>query len=383
MPRHSLRWFSLVLVIFIAGGFVWYKMRPEEIEVTVAPVTRGKVEKLVANTRAGTLNACRKANLSPGTGGQISLLTVEEGDSVKEGQLLLELWNNDLKAEAKLAESQIKVAKARASTASLQAKIARREADRMEQLIRDNAISDQDADKVFTEAKVKEASYDAAVTEVQASQSRLGVIKAQLDRTRLLAPFDGIVAKINGELNEYVTPSPPGIPTPPPIEFLDTSCFYVTAPIDEVDAPVVKVNMDARVILDAFGDIHFPARVRRIDPYVLDREKQARTVDVEVEFINDEDEEKFLAGYSADVEIIIEVEQDVLRIPTQSLLINNKVYVYQAQTQTLQERVVKVGLSNWDTTQVVEGLQEGDSVVISTDRPGLEDGVRVIISEEK
>jgi len=377
MPRHSFRWFSLFLVIFIAGGFVWYKMRPTEIEVTVAQVARGTVEKLVANTRAGTLNACRKANLSPGTGGQISLLTVEEGDSVKKGQLLLELWNNDLKAEAILAESQIKAAKAKASAVLLQAEIARREADRMQKLIHDNAISDQDADKAATEAKVRQASYDAAVTEVQASQSRLGVIKAQLERTRLIAPFDGIVAKINGELNEYVTPSPPGIPTPPPIEFLDTSCFYVTAPIDEVDAPAVKINMDARVIMDAFGERHFPARVRRIDPYVLDREKQARTVDVEVEFVDDEDGENFLAGYSADVEIIIEVEQDVLRIPTQSLLDNNKVYVYQAQSRTLQERVVQVGLSNWDNTQVVEGLQEGDSVVISTDRPGLKDGVRV------
>ena len=382
MPRHSFRWFSLFLVIFIAGGFVWYKMRPTEIEVTVAQVARGTVEKLVANTRAGTLNACRKANLSPGTGGQISLLTVEEGDSVKKGQLLLELWNNDLKAEAILAESQIKAAKAKASAVLLQAEIARREADRMQKLIHDNAISDQDADKAATEAKVRQASYDAAVTEVQASQSRLGVIKAQLERTRLIAPFDGIVAKINGELNEYVTPSPPGIPTPPPIEFLDTSCFYVTAPIDEVDAPAVKINMDARVIMDAFGDTHFPARVRRIDPYVLDREKQARTVDVEVEFIDDEDGKKFLAGYSADVEIIIEVEQDVLRIPTQSLLDNNKVYVYQPQSRTLQEIVVQVGLSNWDNTQVVEGLQEGDSVVISTDRPGLKDGVRVKISEE-
>jgi len=382
MPRHSFRWFSLVLVIFIAGSFIWYKMRPKEIEVTVVQVTRGTVEKIVANTRAGTLNACRKANLSPGTGGQISLLTVEEGDSVKKGQLLMELWNNDLKAEVVFVESQIKAAKAKASTALLQAEIARREADRMQQLIRDNVISDQDADKILTEAKVRQASYEAVLTEVQASQSRLGVIKAQLDRTRLVAPFDGIVSKINGELNEYVTPSPPGIPTPPPIELLDTTCFYVTAPIDEVDAPAVKLNMDARVIMDAFGEKHFPGTVRRIDPYVLDREKQARTVNVEVEFINLEDTKGFLAGYSADVEIIIEVEQDVLRIPTQALLDNNKVYVYHPQSRILGERTVQIGLSNWDNTQVVDELQEGDSVVTSTDRPGLEDGIRVIISEE-
>ena len=134
--------------------------------------------------------------------------------------------------------------------------------------------------------------------------------------------------------------------------------------------------------MDAFGERQFPGKVRRIDPYVLDREKQARTVDVEVEFIDTQDVKGFLADYSSDVEIIIEVEHDVLRIPTQALLDNNKVYVYQPQSRILQERTVRVGLSNWDNTQVVEGLQEGDSVVVSTDRPGLKDGVRVIISEE-
>ena len=382
MPRHSLRWFIILLLILLAGVFVWYKMRPKEIDVSVVQVTLGTVEKIVANTRAGTLNACRKANLSPATGGQISVLTVDEGDVVKEGQLLLQRWNNDLKAQAALAGKEIMASEAKAAVSRLQAEIASREAERMQKLIQDNAISDQDADKIITEAKVRQAAYDAAVTEVAASRARVSVIKANLERTMLVAPFDGIIAKINGELNEYVTPSPPGIPTPPTIELLDTSCFYVVAPIDEVDAPAVKVNMEARVIMDAFGDKHFPARVRRIDPYVLDLEKQARTVDVEVEFTNSEDGENFLAGYSADVEIIIAVEEDVLRIPTQALLDNSLVYVYQPHDQRLHEKSVRTGLSNWDYTQVTEGLQEGESVVISTDRPGLEDGVRVKISEE-
>ena len=382
MPRHSFRWISLALLLVLAGGLTWYKMRPKEIEVTLARVTRGTVEKIVANTRAGTLNACRKANLSPGIGGQISVLTVEDGDRVTEGQLLVELWNNDLKSEAALVEKEIKAAETNAAASLLQADIALREADRIQKLVKDNAISDQDVDRTATEAKVRRAAYEAAATAIAVSRARLAVINAQLERTRLVAPFDGIIAKINGELNEYVTPSPPGIATPPTVVLLDTSCFYVIAPIDEVDAPAVKINMEARVIMDAFGNKHFPARVRRIDPYVLDLEKQARTVDVEVEFERDENGEKFLAGYSSDVEIIIEVKEDVLRIPTQSLLDNNKVYVYQPQSRTLKEKIVKLGLSNWDNTQVIEGLKEGDSVVISTDRPGLEDGIRVKITEE-
>jgi HlyD family secretion protein len=382
MPRHSFRWFIVLILVVLAGVAIWYKMRPKEIEVTVAEVTRGTVEKIVANTRAGTLKACRKANLSPGIGGQISVLNVDEGDAVKKGRLLLELWNNDLKSEAALAKKEIEAAEAKAAAALLQAQIASREAERMQKLIADNAISDQDADKAITEAKVQQAAYEAAATEIAARKARLGVITANLERTMLVAPFDGIIAKINGELNEYVTPSPPGIPTPPTIELLDTSCFYVIAPIDEVDAPLVKVGLEARVIMDAFRDKHFPARVRRIDPYVLDLEKQARTVDVEVEFIKNKEVEDFLAGYSADVEIIIAAEENVLRIPTQALLDGNKVFVYRAQDQRLQEKTVSIGLSNWDNSQITEGLQEGESVVISTDKPGLEDGVRVTISEK-
>ncbi|MDX1776072.1 MAG: efflux RND transporter periplasmic adaptor subunit [Desulfobulbales bacterium] len=382
MPQRSFRWSILIIIVAIAGVLVWLKMRPKDIEVTVAQVTRGTVEKIVANTRAGTLNACRKANLSPGIGGQISVLTVEEGDRVTAGQLLVELWNNDLKSEAALVNKEIKAAETNAAASLLQAEIALREAERMQKLAKDNAISDQDVDRTATEAKIQRAAYEAAATGIAVSKARLAVINAQLERTRLVAPFNGIIAKINGELNEYVTPSPPGIATPPTVVLLDTSCFYVIAPIDEVDAPEVRISMDARVIMDAFGNKHFPARVRRIDPYVLDIEKQARTVDVEVEFAGNGNGEQFLAGYSADVEIIVDVQEDVLRIPTQSLLENNTVYQYQPQSRTLQQKIVKTGLANWDSTQVVEGLQEGDFVVISTDRQGLEDGVRVKVSEE-
>ena len=126
--------------------------------------------------------------------------------------------------------------------------------------------------------------------------------QATLDRTRLIAPFNGVVAEINGELSEYVTPSPLGIATAPVVDLIDNTCFYVTAPIDEVDVPNIEPGMNSRVSLDAFGDRRFAGKVRRIAPYVLDREKQARTVDVEVKFTIPSDIRQMLAGYSADVE---------------------------------------------------------------------------------
>ena len=73
-----------------------------------------------------------------------------------------------------------------------------------------------------------------------------------LEETYLRAPFAGIVAEINGEIGEYVTPSPPGVATPPAVDLIDYSCLYVTAPIDEVDAGDLHTGLPARVSLDAF-----------------------------------------------------------------------------------------------------------------------------------
>jgi len=379
MTKQRLLWISL-LVVLIIGALLWRRFSADKIEVMVAPVERGLVEKVVANTRAGTLKACRQAHLSPAIGGQLSVLAVQEGDLVEQGQLLLELWNKDLVAEKQLAASEVRSARAQAESARVQMETSSREAKRLQNLIKIAAISEETLDKANSLAEEKRFTYQAALAAAETKAARLDVLTAELERTRLLAPFPGIVAEIHGELNEYITPSPPGIATLPAIELLDISCFYVTAPIDEVDAAKVVVGARGRVTMDAFGDKHFDARVRRIAPYVLDLEKQARTVEVEMEFTGSIEIKSLLSGYSADVEIILEERGSTVRIPTQALLPGNRVYVYDPDKGRLEARTIQAGLSNWDRTEVVQGLQQGELVVLSIDQPGLKDGIAVKLS---
>jgi HlyD family secretion protein len=192
----------------------------------------------------------------------------------------------------------------------------------------------------------------------------------------LRAPFGGIVADISGELGEYATPSPPGIPTLPAIDLIDDSCMFVSAPIDEVDASVVKVGQNSRITLDAIKGKQFPGKVKRIAPYVIDLEKQARTVEVEVAFSELPKEENLLVGYSADIEIVHKVRENVLRIPTQHLMEGKRVLLYKADG-VLEERTVTTGLANWQYTEIVSGLQEGDQIVATLDRAGVKSGARV------
>ncbi len=384
MSRHrytagmvqGVRTWLVVAALFSAGAaLVWYATRPQPISVALHTVERGDVRSTVANTRAGTVKACRRARLAPPLGGQIARLPVAEGDAVEAGQVLLELWSEDLQAELLLAERDATAAKSRADQACVLANVARKEADRVASLRREGLASEERADQTEGDARAQRAACRAARTTATVSEAAVTVRRANLERMILRAPFDGTVAEINGEVGEFVTPSPVGIPTPPAIDLVDNSCLYISAPIDEVDAPAIEAGMRARITLDAFPDRQFDGTVRRIAPYVLDLEKQARTVDIEA-VIADPDT-RLLPGYSADVEVILAVAKDVVRVPTQTLLDGDRLLVFDAATSTLVDRDVTVGIANWQFTQVTSGLRAGDRVVLSVDREGVEAGAVV------
>ena len=308
-------------------------------------------------------------------------LLVHEGDHVQAGQLLLQLWNEDLAAERTLAEREATAAEARADEACVQADVARREADRVVSLRGRKLVSEEQVDRAVADADARQAGCRAGRAAAEVNHARVRVTQAVLDRTILLAPFDGVVAEVNAELGEFVTPSPPGIPTPPAVDLIDDHCPYVEAPIDEVDAAALRTGLPARIALDAFPGKRFDGIVTRIAPYVLDVEKQARTVAADVAFTRPEETKTLLVGYSADVEIVLAARDDVLRVPTEALLEGDRVLVYDANREELEERRIDKGISNWEFTEVRSGLQQGDLVVVSVAREGVKAGATAEIEQ--
>jgi len=377
ITRRPKLFISLIVSLALIAALVLWLGRSKPVEVIVRNAETGLVQDTVANTRAGTIEACRRAGISPSIGGQIAKLPVKEGDAVKAGQVLMELWNEDQTAQYALAQSEEKSARAQARQACVVAEVAKREAERQRQLQKTGLSSEEVVDKTDGDARAKQAACDAANASVEVSQARLSVVEAALDRTRLTAPFAGTVAEVNGEVGEFVTPSPVGIPTPPAVDLMDTSCLYVSAPMDEVDAPEIRVGMPALISMDSIPDRKFDGRVRRVAPYVLETEKQARTVDVEVDFLCPADCANMMPGYSADIEVILRSQESTLRIPTEALLEGNKVMLF-GSDGVLHERGVETGLSNWEWTEVKSGLAEGDEVVVSVEREGVEDGADAV-----
>jgi len=370
---------ALPVLIVIAAGLWWFS-REKPVTVHLEAAERGTVEAIVANTRTGTIKACQRSRLSMPIGGVVDQLLVNEGDHVEPGQILLTLWNKDRTAHHARAKAAAQSAAHAHEQSCLSADQAGREYKRIKALYERKLTSQESLEAAETLSSTSRLACEATKDQADMAKAELVLSEAQLEQTILRAPFAGVVGEINGEIGEYITPSPPGVATPPAVDLIDSSCLYATAPIDEIDAASLQAGQTARITLDAFGDRVFTGKLTRIAPYVLEIEKQARTVDVDVHFDALPEDAALLVGYSADVEVILESHDNALRIP--SVAVFEGRYVLLAVGDRLEKREISTGLANWHVTEVLQGLQEGDRVVTSLGQQGVEDGALIEAVED-
>jgi len=319
---------ALCVVIFCSSGC---KGRPE---VRVASVTKSRVEATVSSVNSGTVRAEGNTELAFGTVGRVKAVNVKLGDSVREGQVLAQVENDDLKSR-------------------LQSTL--EEYERSQRLSRSDAMSQSGV----TQAR---ASYDAAVT--------------AYEKSLIKAPYDGIVAELNlevGELSQITAVIPQA-----PIRIVDVKPRYVRAEIDEVDLPKVRVGLPARVKILAIRKEPFNARVRKVVPFVSSIREQDRTSEIELDI--DSDGLLLPAGASADVEVITDTKDNVLTLTSRALLGRGEDrYVYTLNDSKLKKTPVKVGIYGYTVSEVASGLTEADEVVLPSDKFELTDGVRVTV----
>ncbi len=371
----------MVLALVAIGVALRFTVfRPVPMEVQAVAASRGVVEESVTNSRAGTVKARRRAQISPEIGGRAVEIPHREGDQVSQGDVLLRLDPAVLDARTLLSRRELEAARAQHEQACTNARRAQRERDRLSRLAQDGIISTDVLDQAETTVETTRSACEAAAAVVAQAQASIVLQERQSGLTVIRAPFAGIVANLSIEIGEYITPSPPGMPIPPVIDLIDPASVYVGAPMDEVDSARIQPGQPVRLSVDSYPGRTFPGRVLRVAPYVLDREEQNRTVEIEAGFDEIPAGVRLLPGTSADVEVILETRPQVLRIPTPSLLEGNRVLV--VANGVLVEKKLTVGLKNWDWTEVRTGLAAGDPVVTSLDRPEVQAGAAVRVRQD-
>ena len=378
------RWLVRILVValLVSAGLALrsWVLRPRPIEVTTVLVDRGTVEQTITNTRAGTVKAHRRARLSPEIGGNAIRIPYRESDAVEKGDLLLQIDDSLQRARLALAERDLRTAAAREREACLRAEREAREHKRILRLAHQEIVSDDLADETEAAAATAEAACIAVASTVERAGSAVELARVELRKMTIVAPFDGIVADVSIEVGEWTSPSPPALPIPPVIDLIDPTSIYVSAPMDEVDSAQIHKGQKVRVTVDSHRGQEFPGAVQRVVIYVLDLEAQNRTVEIDVELGDDSFASTLRPGTSADVEVILEVREGALRIPTGSLFEGNKVLVVDGDR--LAERELELGLKNWNYTEVLSGLEEGVRLVTSLDKPEIKAGALVANSDD-
>jgi HlyD family secretion protein len=377
LSKNRRLFFRLALVAAVVAGIVLARLTvlaPDPIEVRVVAGEKGRVEETVTNSRAGTVKARRRAKLAPETGGKVLSLPHRRGARVRRGDLLLRVDDALQRARLALAEDEEKAARAQRDQACLAAERAARESERTADLAKGGIVSTDLLDGVESQARAAEAACRAGEAAAERAASAVALARAELDKTVLRAPFDGIVADVFIEEGEWTSPSPPALPIPPVLDLIDTHDVYISAPMDEVDSARIEEGQPARVTVDSHRGQTFAAHVVEVAPYVVDRLEQNRTVEIEVELDDEEFASTLLPGTSADAEVILSVREDVLRVPTSALMEGGRVLVL--DHDRLVERTLTLGLRNWDFTEITGGLEPGTRVVVSLDRPEVKAGAR-------
>ncbi len=328
--RHRLNILCFVLLVACAScsktpAIVVVKPKRASISAIVSGVTSGKVE------------AEHHSVLAFGAVGRIQRVNVAVGAHVTKGEILANLENADLKAALDQAE---------------------REVERVTQLKISNVLSNKEVESAIELRDVALGTYEKSL---------------------IKAPFDGVIAEKNievGQLSQITAVIPLA-----PLRIVDSEPRYVVVAIDEADLTKIKVGQSASVKIIAYQKQPLSGSVRKVVSYVSTIREQDRTIQVEVQIPRQDP--LLPVGASADVDIITEVKEGALTLPSRAVMgrVDDR-FIYLLQDDRVRRHNVIVGLSNLDRTEIVSGLEEGTMVVANPGLLELKDGQKVTFSVE-
>lgn len=273
---------------------------------------------------SGTLLSNEEVTLMPEVAGKVSAILFKEGSAVKKGDLLVKINDDDLQAQLKKLQ--------------LQEKLASEKETRQKKLLAINGISQEE--------------YDASLTQLNSIAADIEVLKAQIAKTQITAPFDGKVGLKNISEGSYITPGKQiaAMQQTDPMK-LD---FFVP----EKYASLVKVNGQLVFTTEATNEKYY-AVVIAVEPKV---ETSTRTIQVRAK--TDNKSGRLFSGSFVRIEFSLEETENALMIPTESIipiLKGQKIFV--SRGGKAEEVKVETGLRIENKVQILKGVQPGDTVI--------------------
>ncbi|NIR44910.1 MAG: efflux RND transporter periplasmic adaptor subunit [Gemmatimonadetes bacterium] len=351
-----MRTLSIVLLILVAGSGALFVTRGGEGNgdggngsgARTEPAARRDLRATVLATGVVRPMVGAEVRVGSRVSGVLERLYVTVGDRVREGQLLAQLDSSELATRVRQAEAALENARAEHAYAT-------QEYTRAVELARRELISETDMAAI-------ERGRDVTAAQVGRAEADLEAARIQLGYTRIYAPIGGVVAEVATQVGETVAAS---FASPTFVTIIDLDRLEVWAYVDETDIGRVEVGQRVLFTVDTYADTEFEGEVTAIRPQAEIQDALVNYVTV-IEIIDGHG--KILRPeMTATVNILLESRENVIAIPNRAVRRDRDgTYVFVAEASARVRKDIRVGYRGREYTEVVQGLAEGDRVIVGT-----------------
>ena len=377
----------VIAVVVMAATRGGTKIDPSKL----GKVERGDLAKSVVAT--GKIEPITKVEIKSKASGIVKKLYVDSGNTVKVGQVLVELDKEEIQARVRQARASLEAAQANERAAQADHERAKVDAqgpdvplllrayERAQQMAKEGVFSQAALDDAQRNYEMAVNKRDVARAQLTVNKAKMAQARAQMQQARatleqleeehrnttIAAPIDGVVLSRDVEMGDAVSSILVlGSSATLVMTIGDTHEVYVKGKVDESDIGKVFLNQPARIKVESFKDKTFTGKVTKISPMGVEKDN-VTTFEVRASINNPGGELK--AAMTANAEIILEEHKSVLMIPEGAIIYDKdkkaSVEVPDPRGKEGKRRVdVKVGISNGAKTELLAGLKEGEQVVL-------------------
>jgi len=307
----------------------------------------GRIEQVVS--APGKIHALKEVNINSDIMGKLVKLYVEDGDWVKEGQLLAKLDSTE-----QFAAYMRVIANVGANKANLEFK--EQQFQRKKELYEKGLISRENYQDIARLVEVDRLTLENARAELKR-------VKKRLEKTTIRSPIPGTVMSVNVEEGENVITGTMNNPGTVLLTVSNLDAMEMLADVNESEIPLISINDTTRVSVEAFPDTEFIGTVYNIASMPKIQQGLSGAVEFEVK-INLPHHPGMLPGMSASCEIITEFKEDVLRVPLQAIVTEkNEKGVYRVQNGQVEFTSITTGITETKWAEIIEGLEEENLIV--------------------
>lgn len=352
---------AALLVFRLSTGAKTDTQKPRFITVGIVSPTRRDLDVRLGYT--ADISPNQVVNIFSRVDGYITKLHVDKGDFVRANQLLVEIDHTDYQHAVNQAKANLAAAQARVVQQEAVVRNAKLMRDRMQALIRDQFVSQQDLDN----AEVNFDAARAAQESLQAQVNQMGVALAQAETnlaySYIRAPFAGYIAERNLDAGSYVSSATASTSTMSRgiMSLHDIDTVRVLIEVVERDIPLVKIGQKADLRAEAYPGQIFEGTVTRI---VQALNRSTRTMTVEVDLPNND--RRLKGGMFARVEVLVGTHHQALQIPIDAVnRMEDTQYVYVVEEGKARRVDIEIGIRQGNYVEITKGLTGHEEVIVS------------------